>query len=153
MCAAPASASLIRQGVYCDVCKTTPIIGDRYVCTECENYDLCSNCEAKGLVSDGHKTNHIMLKYKQVLPVVITHTGVSCSGCHMIPIIGDRYKCTICENYDLCTKCEEAGKLTGNHQSNHPMAKHKLVLISKLNAAIPSTPSVPASAPPMYERK
>jgi Zinc finger, ZZ type len=133
MCATPLLS--IHAGVSCNMCKTMPIIGDRYKCTQCKKYDLCSNCESKGLVSDNHKDSHIMWKYKQ--PLIVVHTNVSCDGCHMNPIMGDRYQCTICHNYDLCTKCEEGGKLTLTHQANHPMTKHKIVHSSIVHAGVP----------------
>jgi hypothetical protein len=34
--------------VGCDGCETNPIIGQRYRCDTCGNYDLCSACENKG---------------------------------------------------------------------------------------------------------
>lgn len=35
----------------------------------------------------------------------------------MYPLIGIRYKCAICENFDLCEKCESKG----DHP--HPLLK------------------------------
>jgi len=32
----------------CDGCKMNPLIGQRYYCSTCGNYDLCSACEKKG---------------------------------------------------------------------------------------------------------
>lgn len=52
---------------------------------------------------------------KDDFPVV--HDGITCDGCNEGPIIGIRYKCTMCYDYDLCAICEE--KL--NHA--HPMVK------------------------------
>lgn len=34
------------------------------------------------------------------------HAGVECDGCGMAPIVGPRYKCAACDNYDLCQGCE-----------------------------------------------
>ncbi len=34
--------------VTCDGCKMAPLIGQRYCCHTCGNYDLCSACEKKG---------------------------------------------------------------------------------------------------------
>lgn len=48
----------------------------------------------------------------------VVHPGVICDGCNG-PIIGVRYKCTICDNFDYCEKCEE--KNNGEH--GHPLLK------------------------------
>jgi len=50
---------------------------------------------------------------------VVIHRGVTCDGCQMNPIQGNRYKCYVCPNFDLCEMCEEANK----HQKDHPMLK------------------------------
>ncbi len=34
---------------------------------------------------------------------------VSCDGCNISPIIGQRYSCTTCGNYDLCSQCQSKG--------------------------------------------
>lgn len=34
------------------------------------------------------------------------HKRVICDGCQMNPIMGVRYKCAECEDYDLCERCE-----------------------------------------------
>ncbi len=34
---------------------------------------------------------------------------VSCAGCSMSPIIGQKYHCPTCDNYDLCSACEKKG--------------------------------------------
>ena len=46
------------------------------------------------------------------------HPGVICDGCDGA-IIGIRYKCAICDNFDYCEKCEEKYKL----KHGHPLLK------------------------------
>ncbi|ESO89418.1 hypothetical protein LOTGIDRAFT_218809 [Lottia gigantea] len=38
-------------------------------------------------------------------PVPSTHHRVVCQGCEFSPLTGARYKCKVCENYDLCENC------------------------------------------------
>lgn len=47
---------IVHQKIMCDSCTALPIIGTRYHCVICEDFDLCSNCE----VTEVHK--HPMLK-------------------------------------------------------------------------------------------
>ena len=35
--------------------------------------------------------------------------GVSCHGCQMNPLVGERYNCSTCDNYDLCAACQKKG--------------------------------------------
>jgi hypothetical protein len=33
------------------------------------------------------------------------HDSVQCDGCEMFPLVGNRYKCTVCKDYDVCEDC------------------------------------------------
>jgi len=37
----------------------------------------------------------------------VVHYGVRCSGCKVPSIVGVRYKCSVCYNFNYCEKCEE----------------------------------------------
>jgi len=43
------------------------------------------------------------------------HAGVTCDSCEKQPIEGYRYKCVVCEDYDLCGSCEAAGRHPGHN--------------------------------------
>ena len=43
------------------------------------------------------------------------HPGITCDGCDEVPIIGFRYKCVVCIDYDLCGSCDKAGKHPGHN--------------------------------------
>jgi len=68
------------------------------------------------------------------------HLGVCCDGCGQNPICGMRYKCSVCEDYDLCSKCEE--------KDIHP-AEHPLIKIRAIGAPIPGpdAPRPPRGVP------
>jgi len=36
----------------------------------------------------------------------VLHYGISCNGCGSMPIVGVRYKCSVCPNFDFCENCE-----------------------------------------------
>ena len=40
----------------------------------------------------------------------MVHPHYICDGCQMNPIIGVRYKCVVCNDFDLCEKCEAKGE-------------------------------------------
>merc|ERR1711963_593223 len=43
------------------------------------------------------------------------HYGVTCDGCECKPIVGNRYKCVVCDDYDLCEACHAADKHPGHN--------------------------------------
>ena len=45
----------------------------------------------------------------------IVHFGVKCDQCGKYPIIGCRYKCSVCPNFDYCEDCEKKYSKTHNH--------------------------------------
>ncbi|XP_067852067.1 sequestosome-1 [Heptranchias perlo] len=50
------AAGPIHPNVICDVCNG-PVVGPRYKCTVCPDYDLCGTCKGKGF----HKEHEMML--------------------------------------------------------------------------------------------
>merc|ERR1711933_107154 len=51
---------------------------------------------------------------------------VECDLCGQYPIIGDRYKCTICSDWDCCSECEP--------KHDHPLIKFKKSSKNRQNA-------------------
>jgi len=40
--------------VTCDGCNKTPIVGNRYKCNDCEDFDFCEDCHTKKSHQEGH---------------------------------------------------------------------------------------------------
>ena len=40
----------------------------------------------------------------------IIHKNIQCDGCGMHPLVGIRYKCKVCDDFDYCESCYEANK-------------------------------------------
>lgn len=51
----------------------------------------------------------------------VVHRQFSCNECKAFPIVGLRYRCTVCFDYDLCESCEAK---TGDAHK-HPLIKHR----------------------------
>merc|ERR1711915_1039401 len=45
----------------------------------------------------------------------LIHHGITCDSCEKTPIEGYRYKCVVCDDFDLCGKCEAAGRHPGHN--------------------------------------
>ena len=55
-----------------------------------------------------------------------SHYGIKCSNCNKFPIIGCRYKCIICENFNICEQCETKIGIIHSHtllKINSPIHK------------------------------
>ena len=57
-----------HKNVWCDKCKMKPIIGTRYKCGNCVDFDLCSNCKKTSL----HDGNHIFMVINKPIPHVFS---------------------------------------------------------------------------------
>lgn len=134
----------VHRGITCDGCQVGPIVGVRYKCTQCYDFDFCEKCEAKG----EHPKDHIFKKIKEPirygcrgrrhweekkqesneagdLPV---HHRVSCDGCGIAPIRGLRFKCKACPNFDFCEKCHNQGSHPKEHsfeKIEKPVGRHE----------------------------
>jgi hypothetical protein len=73
------------------------------------------------------------------------HSHVTCDGCGVKPIVGHRYKCTICNDFDYCEKCEE--KFSSIHP--HPFLKIR----RQENAPIKIICAIPESVPEFVQPK
>ena len=51
------------------------------------------------------------------------HKNIKCEKCLTQPIIGVRYKCSQCDNYNLCEKCEEENNEQSFHDEEHNFIK------------------------------
>ena len=118
----------IHFNVLCDGCKMNPIRGNRYKCKGCPDFDFCENCYQKNKDNHGHEfkkieklgcTNIFEYKGNDYYKRENVHMGVRCNGCGKNPITGIRFKCSICENYNLCGKCEESSGC----KHGHPLIK------------------------------
>lgn len=111
----------VHETVRCDGCSVFPIVGTRYKCSVCADYDLCETCEAAG---DVHPVEHTLIKMRvpnvdQPQPV---HHRIICDGCGVSPIVGSRFKCQVCPDFDLCESCEAQGV----HPASHGLLKMRV---------------------------
>ncbi|XP_073823569.1 protein ref(2)P-like [Musca autumnalis] len=70
-------ANSIHLNVECDSCLMAPIVGFRYKCIQCPNYDLCQHCEAKHVHGD-----HMMIRMpNNSCPYVVDAWVTAGTGC------------------------------------------------------------------------
>ena len=115
---------IIHVGYICDGCRMRPIRGNRYKCKGCKDFDFCESCYQTKKESHGHeftkiekpvntkRPGHTNTKYCQR---GIVHRDIRCDGCGLDPLVGYRFMCTICDDYNLCENCEEEKGIKHNH--------------------------------------
>ncbi|XP_075541784.1 uncharacterized protein LOC142575893 isoform X1 [Dermacentor variabilis] len=119
------------DNICCDSCGHGSILGARWKCDVCANYDLCAAC----YLSDVHNLDHAFVRFDRpggrgirVRPrkqstdsgsKAILHEGIYCNACGELGILGKRWKCQLCIDFDLCTTCYMEGK----HDQKHPFLR------------------------------
>ena len=160
----------IHNFVRCDGCGMFPLVGKRFKCKVCPNFDFCEKCLEKNKESHQHEFQNIppmnrprhfhhfhphMNKFKKFEKKIeksktmgnifekekeekneiktesseksesnnpagkLIHYGIACDGCKTFPIVGIRYKCAVCDDFDFCEECEKKK----GEEHNHPFLK------------------------------
>ena len=106
----------IEKTIYKDVQQQNQKVLDSYVkqIEELEKkreneFNEMSKVMMSGIQKDG-ESNFSMIK--------TTHHGIKCNQCKKEPIVGYRYKCHVCDDYNLCEICEEKNSITQEHNHN-----------------------------------
>ena len=102
----------------------------RHKCLSCPDYDLCSKCvESIDDIHQGHRFAPLYEPLPSPHSSTVRHYGIYCDGplCsgseYQSFILGTRYKCAVCHDFDLCANCEA---LPNNpHNNTHPLIKFK----------------------------
>ena len=68
-------------------------------------------------------SNEVLQNKNNIVKCNTIHQGIQCNKCFKSPIVGFRYKCSKCNNYNLCEECEE--KNSQNEEHPHPFIKMK----------------------------
>lgn len=58
-----AMSETVKHEGKCNICKMFPIVGFRYRCLKCFNFDMCQNCFWSGRVAKNHKLHHQTQEY------------------------------------------------------------------------------------------
>jgi len=100
-------------------------------------------CFEKRLEADGHRNGHALAHFRMHNELFgepvkdihrdvtltklikrfenVQHQNTCCDGCNTETIVGIRFKCDTCPNYDLCLKCMKDKVETNHHTANHPL--------------------------------
>ncbi|KAG8763694.1 hypothetical protein FRC11_013928, partial [Ceratobasidium sp. 423] len=121
-----------EHAAVCDRCDKE-ISGVRYRCTVCNDFDYCAICITVAPLEHGHRFDAIINTTTRVYrpmdewrvtganpPPNVYHGGnswdVKCDICGMYPLVGTRYKCAECPDWDACQNClDKASKHHPNH--------------------------------------
>lgn len=127
----------VHLNVQCDGCKMFPIVGKRYKCKTCANFDLCEKCYNNKEIKEKHGHEFTLIskpvRYQQIHNHIHNHKFLVpcnkvqyiCDGCKMKPIKGIRYHCDTCKDFDFCEKCYEEQKEKHGHTFTKNICEEK----------------------------
>ena len=121
---------LIHINVICNECRGQ-IYGNRFVCSRCDDYDLCQSCREKGV--------HQYHTFNKIKPWDLIFKGWNCDSCGNNNIRDECFVCIDCskQNFNkmnyfvVCQKCKP------NHSSAHGLEKISAkTIVSSLTSQI-----------------
>lgn len=115
----------------CDKCDDGKrIAGARYKCLVCNDFDMCEACFNS---PDSHNSTHSFVRLhenddfvaaKSDGPANTCHHRATCDGCNK-HIVGTRFVCRDCTDFDYCTKCMETLRET-THPESHTFVRARM---------------------------
>jgi len=133
----------LEHNYICDGCNTQ-ISGTRYNCTQCENFDFCNQCYIEKLKTHDHifqeisaldalknalnnneKIDAFFMPGKTSDPIEKIIHSAFCDRCDE-KIIGIRWKCFDCNDFDFCNSCYLVAngiENFKNHKKDHQFGK------------------------------
>lgn len=126
-------------GVDCDSCGVKNIMGDRFCCTICPSYNLCSECFCSKRIGKKHEINHpcILIVHPEINPT--SHSlqtlieensskdfNICCDICDE-EIKGVYVKCNGCYCVFMCLKCAKI------HDKDHAQILYRTVRLEKFH--------------------
>ncbi|KAG9078123.1 hypothetical protein FS749_009920 [Ceratobasidium sp. UAMH 11750] len=136
----------LRNDAFCDRCKHN-ISGVRYRCNTCNDFDYCAVCIGFAPIEHAHRFEVIINGCTRIFRPMDAHhaTGLEpqsavrsppqvqhdarCDICGTVPILGTRFKCAVCPDWDACEKCLERST------SLHP--KHMFIRVVDHSVLMP----------------
>ncbi|KAK9894216.1 hypothetical protein P389DRAFT_191183 [Cystobasidium minutum MCA 4210] len=135
-----------RTGAICDACQSE-IFNEGYMCVACPDHDICSECWLDGARTT-HDATHAFVKLRnrndyfpgernaarhadgqqvsapaQAADGSNVHFGITCDGCLVENMVGIRYQCRVCDDFDLCSACVGQDMQVGTHTKDHDMLR------------------------------
>ncbi|KAF4706613.1 hypothetical protein FOZ63_030458 [Perkinsus olseni] len=119
----------IHFSLFCHSCTTIVAVARRFKTDSRAAINLCDTCYLL------HKDRILALAYqcsriwepgrmavgRDPRPFLAVHHAATCAECERSPIIGARYTCIICSEFDLCSRCYHSGDQT-SHKESHAFA-------------------------------
>lgn len=104
----------------CSGCETYPIVGYRFSCKVCPRLSLCQKCFFLRKEPKKHSSrNHEVELFTD--PQLFEDSNVKCVICQANPIVGLRFKCNGCYDFEICKNCYKQKKPPPmNHISHKP---------------------------------
>lgn len=81
----------------------------------------------------------------------VVHYNIYCDGCNVGPIVGKRFNCMVCPDFDFCAKCEDSN--VHSHpmmRINNPMQQWKLHKLKKKLARVEGNNVHPNHTHPLH---
>lgn len=137
----------------CDNCGREDFKNYRYKCLICDDYDLCSRCFENKFINKNHENGHPIVRFHEPSKLFgdtfssseinlkslankyknEVHENIKCDSCGLDSIVGLRFKCESCKNYDFCLKCYLNKKIAHSHKLNHSIIVLGKTAVSRIN--------------------